>query len=74
MVPVKSLKVLSPLRVPSHLAHLQPDPVISLIHWVRNPSGLGFGQNGGCGLDSGFWLSSSSVGGTVWVAIVMWQL
>ena len=71
---VKSFKLFPQMRVPFFLAHLHPDPVISFIHQARQPPGLGLSSNDSHGLDSGFWLSSSGVGGTELVAIVMWQL
>ena len=54
IAPVKSSKLLPPMRVSSCPAYLHPDPVISLINQIRHPSGLGFSLNGSCGLNSGF--------------------
>ena len=72
--PVKSSKLFPPTRVPSFPAQLHLNPVISLIHWIRHLPGLGLSSNGSHGFGSDFWLSSSSVGGTVLVVIVTWKL
>ena len=56
-------------------AHLYLDPTICAIHWVGCPHRLGLELNDDHRLGSAdFWLSSSCMGGTVLVDIVMRQL
>ena len=69
MVLVKSSKLLPPQKVSSCPSHLHPDPVISLIHWVGHPSGLGLAQMVAMELTAVFGQAPP-----VWVVIVAWRL
>ena len=63
------------MRVPWFPNHLHLDPIISALHWVACSPVLPLGSNGSCRFGStGFWLSSSHMGGTEFVGIVIGQL